>query len=349
MKYKHLDPFIFGIPHWFLTGVALLLGWGTAISQGAMVVRQMDEGEPEPDLWAELITEVYASPHFNPTAGGGDDPPLYPIQTTANWSGATYPPGHHIGVEEGPRSPTFQFTGKSEAGFNNAGVSVLKNYVAFEGEPGASSGAPDTWPIEAWNWGQTSHQFRIDAPEGFWELHDDYLLAVTFAVSGTLSKSENTTISLSFSANPGIDISGGQEWYFDYGAAEGEMVDVPFAETLAAQWSMQWDVWGGEPGVFSIGHSVNLYMTADNSGASGFSGEADFFNTSATSTISLLTQSGSDAPLEVVTFDNLGNVIDGDTQFSLQMPVPEPATVTLLVGALALAGVMFRPLRSART
>jgi hypothetical protein len=308
----------------------------------------MDDGGSEPELWAELITEVYASPHFNPTSGGGEDPPRYPIQTTADWSGSSYPPGHHIAVEEGPRSPTLPFTGKSQAGFNNAGVSLLKNYVSFSGQPFAVGGDPDPLLIEAWSWGETKHQFLIDAPDGFWNLHDDYLLAVTFAVSGTLSKSANTNISLSFAADPGIDIPGGNQWEFFYGPGEGEMVDVPFSETLEAQWSMQWDEWGGQPGVFGIGHSVNLYMTSDNSGTTGFSGEADFFNTSATSTITLLTQNGSDEPVEVVTFDSLGNVIEGDSSFSLQTPVPEPATYALLVGALVLGGVVFRRLRPAR-
>ena len=84
------------------------------------------------------------------------------------------------------------------------------------------------------------------------------------------------------------------------------MVDVAFAETLEAQSSMRWDVWDGQPGVFSIGHSVYLYMTSDNSGVNGFSGEADFFR---------------------------------------QMPVPEPATWVLLLGALAMGGNVLRRMR----
>lgn len=310
-----------------------------------VVVSPMDDGGSQPGLWSEIHTEVYASPHFNPTASGGENPTGTPIHTTANWSGSSYVPGHHIGVEEGPRSSTNLFTGKSQAGFNNAGVSLLRNYVSFAGLPTASGGDPDPLRIEAWSYGETSHQFRIGAPAGFWDLHDDYLLAVTFDVSGTLSKSANTNLSLVFGANPGIDLPGGQEWYFDYGAADGEMVDVAFAETLEAQWSMRWNEWGGEPGVFCIGHSVDLYMESDNSGSFGFSGEADFFDTSGTSTITLLTQTGSDQPVEVVTFDNLGNVIAGGTEFSLQMPIPEPATFALLIGVIALGGVAFRRLR----
>lgn len=323
-----------------------------ALAPAGVIFVPSDNGDNGGDLWAELFVEVSGSPSFNPLLHGGTGGGSW-IWETDQWSGYSYPPNSHIVVEEGGfgGGNDFFFEAKSQAGFNATGLSVLKNYLKVSG-PGVVSSSPvdpngdepeEDPPTdhEAWSWAQSSHQFIIEAPEGFWDPDETYNLHHDFVVSGILSKSANTIVNLDFHADPGLDISGGSSWNRHYGEEAGVMNEVPFSETLEAQWDPRWGETGATPGVFGLMHSVSISIYADSS-VDGFSAEVDLFNTSQTSAISLVTVDGEGNAETIVTFDSMGNVIAGNPAFSLVTPVPEPATYAVFLAAVALGLVLLR-------
>lgn len=261
---------------------------------------------------------------------------------TAQWDNNSPPPGNAVFAQVASTFPQVTFDVRGQGGFNAAGLSQLKLYAHMSGETEAELNFAT---FSASSYTTAYHEFALNAPDGFWEMPDtSYILRHTFAVDGVISKTGNANVSLSFGAFPGMDSEFGDFWYFDYFADdyfEG-FTNLEFSEVFMAEWPIN-----PEHDTHVIQHSASVEMDVQGGGAYVFDLTADFFNTAAPSTITLLTQTGEDDPVVVVAFDSMGNVIAGNPGFSLSTPVPEPRTFVFVLGLAALlAGVLGRRSRA---
>jgi hypothetical protein len=225
----------------------------------------------------------------------------------------SYDPGFNISVDVDAMTSNNHLVVQSQAGFNNAGFGELKNYLSASRSVSVENYNEQEDYLFGSSYTSCIYAFTIDAPEGFWDDYDYYYMNHSFNVSGVINKTSSSYLDLYVSTFRHIDDSGGEEWSF--------YNDEEFL------------------GEFTLGHSIDIDAGAISGDA--FSVTADFFNTTELGTISILTQNGSEDLALVATFDNQGNVIAGDTGFSISTRViPEPATMAML--ALGAAVILKR-------
>jgi hypothetical protein len=255
----------------------------------------------------------------------------------------SYDPGFNISVDVDAMTSNNHLVVQSQAGFNNAGFGELKNYLSASRSVSVENYNEQEDYLFGSSYTSCIYAFTIDAPEGFWDDYDYYYMNHSFNVSGVINKTSSSYLDLYVSTFRHIDDSGGEEWSF-YNDEEflGEFNNLEFSQTFGKTWLIDpedpayMDMPVGE---FTLGHSIDIDAGAISGDA--FSVTADFFNTTELGTISILTQNGSEDLALVATFDNQGNVIAGDTGFSISTRViPEPATMAML--ALGAAVILKR-------
>jgi hypothetical protein len=220
---------------------------------------------------------------------------------------------------------SYDFTAKA-----SAAVDVLKAYASGSySHMNAGTGDPSFY------YASTSAAFLkpiyIQVPDAaFWTEHEAYLLTLNFSLSGTLSKTEASKIEFSYEASRHF-----LEQYsrmidcgtYDYGTT---LTNAAHSVTADATWNLT----GEFEGDIEFDSTLILRVMAEGMDNASFSVTADFFNTGLLNSISLLSQDGTDDPELVVKFDPQGNILDGDEGFTLGAPVPEPATLVLVLGGL---------------
>ncbi|MCC7146978.1 MAG: PEP-CTERM sorting domain-containing protein [Phycisphaeraceae bacterium] len=262
---------------------------------------------------------------------------------------ADMPPFYTTAVVDGPtgRTENYSETQYNEAitsGVSNVGYfefiakagaqpGVLQNYVSgLTSLPGMYAGTVPWFSAESVSF--FAEQMTINAPNpDFWSSHHSYLIEMNFGLHGTINKTTQSQVSMSYTAildNREVYMRSVLSAYYDMTTS---LTDLVYNQSADVQWTYdlndaQWDADGSLLFELDLQLSVGAYGRGNNP----FSATADFFNTAQVNSISLLTQDEGGAPTLVVTFDHQGNVIAGNSGFVMN-GVPEPATLTVLAAA----------------